>query len=236
MKNKKTLLMFTLVFILILIGASVLYNKLSANIAPEGNGLITENSSNTNEQNNDKQNNETTNNELTENNNSNQEITEHSTQENKTQEENSSNSEETEKTKAPDFTVFDSEGNEVHLSGFIGKPVVVNFWASWCGPCKMEMPDFDAAYAELGDEIHFLMVNMTDNSRETVEVAKSYIEQQGFTFPVYFDTEMDAAITYGVTSLPTTYFIDAEGYAIAQAMGAIDSTTLQTGIDMITSN
>jgi len=133
---------------------------------------------------------------------------------------------------APDFTVYDLDGNAVHLSDYLGKPVVLNFWASWCGPCKMEMPDFDEAYAELGEDIHFLMVNVT-TGRETLESASKFIEEQGYSFPVFYDTESDAAATYGTYSLPTTYFIDAEGYAIAHAIGAINSHTLQRGIDMI---
>lgn len=70
-------------------------------------------------------------------------------------------------------------------------------------------------------------------SRETVETASSFIEEQGYTFPVFYDKDLDAAYTYGAYSLPTTFFIDAEGYGIAQATGAIDGETLQIGIDMI---
>ncbi len=148
---------------------------------------------------------------------------------------NDSNSaEDRDKVLAPDFTVYDKNGDEVKLSDYNGKPIVINFWASWCGPCKMEMPDFQEKYTELKDSINFLMVNMTDGSRETVKSASEFIEEQGYDFPVFYDTESDAAITYGATALPTTFFIDAEGYAVAQASGAIDGDTLQRGIDMIT--
>lgn len=135
---------------------------------------------------------------------------------------------------APDFVVYDLDGNEVRLSDFFGKPIVLNFWASWCGPCKMEMPDFNEMHLEMGDQIHFLMINMTDGSRETVDIASAYIQSQGYSFQVYYDTASSAALTYGVYSLPTTYFIDAQGHAIAQATGAIDAATLQQGIAMIT--
>ncbi len=134
---------------------------------------------------------------------------------------------------APDFTVYDSDGTAYKLSDFRGKPVVLNFWASWCGPCKVEMPDFNTTYQELGSEIHFLMVNMTDGSQETLEGASAFIAEAGYTFPVYYDTGYEAAIAYSVYSLPTTYFIDAQGYAIAQATGAIDAETLARGIQMI---
>lgn len=136
--------------------------------------------------------------------------------------------------KAPDFTALDSEGNEVKLSDLIGKPIVLNFWASWCPPCKAEMPEFNTVYEEMGDEVTFLMVDMVDGQRETMEKGKKHIEKNGFTFPVYYDTKQEAAYLYGVSSIPTTYFIDKEGNVITGVQGAIDEKNLRKGISTIT--
>ena len=134
---------------------------------------------------------------------------------------------------APDFAMLDMEGNEVKLSDFFGTPIVLNFWASWCPPCKAELPDFEEACKRYEGKVTFLMVNLTDGQRETVEVAKSYIASQGYTFPVYFDTNYEAAYVYGVSSIPQTYFINTDGSLEARATGMISAAQLEKGIGMI---
>ena len=140
---------------------------------------------------------------------------------------------EAEKQAAPDFTVYDIDGNPHSLSDFRGKPVILNFWATWCGYCKMEMPDFEEKYGRYGEDIHFIMLNVTDGSQETVETASAFIAEQGYTFPVYYDTDLAAASAYNTSGLPVTYFIDAEGNFVAWQQGMLTAETLQVGIDML---
>jgi len=135
--------------------------------------------------------------------------------------------------KAPDFTMADKAGNTVSLSDLEGKPVVLNFWASWCPPCKAEMPDFDKVYLELGDEVVFVMLNLADGQRETAESGLRFVSDEGFSFPVYFDTHGEGALAYSVRSIPTTVFIDRDGQVAATQMGAIDENTLRKGIELI---
>lgn len=134
---------------------------------------------------------------------------------------------------AKDFTVIDVEGKEVSLSDFKGKPVVVNFWASWCPPCKEEMPYYNEVYKELGDEVVFMMVDLVDGSRETVDTAKAFIKDNGYEFPVYFDTDQDAAIAYGIYSIPTSIFIDADGKVVKSITGSMTKADLLEEIENI---
>lgn len=127
---------------------------------------------------------------------------------------------------APDFVAEDAEGNEVWLSDFRGSLTVVNFWASWCPPCQSEMPHFEEAFQEYGDRVQFLMLDLTDGSRETRETAEKYIAGQGYTFPVYYDTMMSGAVNYAVYSIPRTVVVSPEGYVVGEQIGAMDRETL----------
>ena len=142
-------------------------------------------------------------------------------------------SQETEKIQAPDFTMQNATGSNVNLSNLFGKPIVLNFWATWCPPCRSEMPDFNTVFEELGEDIQFVMLDAVDGVRETKEKGEAYVIEQGFTFPVYYDIEQDAVMQYGIRAFPTTLFIDSEGYIVAGVEGAINEATLRKGIDMI---
>ena len=130
---------------------------------------------------------------------------------------------------APVFTVTDLDGNQVSLEDLRGKPVILNFWASWCGYCVMEMPHFQDAYHQYGEQVHFLMANV----QESADTASSFIEKNQYSFPVYLDSSGAAAAAYGATGLPATFFIDADGNAVAQARGVLSRENLQQGIDLL---
>ena len=134
---------------------------------------------------------------------------------------------------APDFTVTDREGNEVRLADQIGKPVIVNFWASWCPPCRSELPDFDAASQTYGEEITFMMVDLCDGMRETPVIGSSFVEENGYSFPVYFDTTGEAAGTYGVYSIPMTVGIDPTGEITAVYTGAMTEAQVQSLVNSL---
>lgn len=141
-----------------------------------------------------------------------------------------------EKIPAPDFTVLDVEGNSVSLSDFFGKPIVINFWATWCGPCKSELPAFQSLSESYGQDVTFLMVNMTDGSRDTVDGVKEFLADNSYTFPVYFDTKQNAATAYGAYSIPATVFIDTEGMVVNAYLGAMSEQTLTNCIESLLEN
>ena len=207
MKNKKMLGIGVILFAVLIVGASILYNAMKDKVKDNSFQMAGDKADE----------NSTTNTNDTDTNGTD------------TNADNTDN----EKVAAPDFTLTDKGGNEVQLSNFAGKPMVLNFWASWCGPCQMEMPDFEEMYKTYGEDVQFVMVNMTDGSQETVESATQFITEKGYTFPVYYDTKMEGAYYYSVYSLPMTYFIGADGYVAGRNTGMISGENLQKGIEAI---
>ena len=131
-----------------------------------------------------------------------------------------------------DVALTDMEGQTVQLFDLTGKPMVLHFWATWCGICEQEMPDWESLYQEFGDEVTFVMVDVVDGVDETVEKGKAYLEENGYTFPAYFDTQGEAAYVYGVTGLPATLFVDSEGYYVAGQLGMLSPEGMCQGISL----
>ena len=128
---------------------------------------------------------------------------------------------------APDFTVTDGGGHRVSTADLSGKPVILNFWATWCPPCRSELPAFDKLYRQYGNEVSFMMIDLTDGYRETVEGVKKFISENGYTFPVYYDTEGSAAEAYNVSSIPFTVAVGRNGNIVGTHLGAMSEAALE---------
>ena len=130
---------------------------------------------------------------------------------------------------APDFTVYDHDGKEVKLSENFGKPVVFNFWATWCGPCKSEMPGFENLYKKYRDKVVFMMINSSD-SRQDVD---KFLKQNGYTFPIYYDDTGEASYTYNVSAIPATYVTDKYGQIYGYQIGVLPEEALEKAIKTV---
>lgn len=108
---------------------------------------------------------------------------------------------------APDFTGELMDGTSITLSELQGKPVIINFWATWCGPCVKEMPAFERLKDDFGDKIGIIAVNCGDDA----ETVKDFVEENGYTFPVVLDEEYSISMLYPTNSIPYTVVLDAEG-------------------------
>lgn len=131
---------------------------------------------------------------------------------------------------APDFTVYTLDGEAAKLSDFRGKPVVINFWATWCPPCREELPGFESAWQQYGDKAVFLMVEC--GGEAAAEVA-DFMAEEGYTFPVYVDSDGSGAAAYGINAIPVTALVDGEGNLFAYQVGAVEEDSLRAAIDML---
>ncbi len=127
---------------------------------------------------------------------------------------------------APAITLNDIDGQVVNLSDFQGKPVLINFWATWCPPCRAEMPDFQAIHREMGDQVTIIAVNAT--SQDEPDNIRPFMEEFGITFPVLLDVRGQTMSDYNVRGLPTTIFIDSNGIVQEVFTGAVNKAYIQS--------
>ncbi len=133
-------------------------------------------------------------------------------------------------------TFYTINGEKVSLDDFKGKPVVLNAWASWCPPCKSELPAFQTAYDSYKSDVNFLMMDLVDQQRETKSTAIAYINENGYTFPVYFDEEQNVAYEFRINQIPMTYFLNSDGTPFYTQIGAINESALNSKIEELIEN
>lgn len=215
MKNKK-LIAILVIFVGVMLVAGVLYSRLGEGISAAGLGTTATEATTEATEETEEATEATT------------EVTTEAT-EAPTQETEAAAEEEVHIVPAWDFTAVDVNGNEVNLSDYFGKPIVLNFWAYWCSACQSEMFRFNEKYEELGGEVVFLMTHVGPDLDE----GKALIAENGYTFPVIYDVQRIAAAGYGVNAYPTTFFIDKDGNLQGYYIGTMSSELLQVGIDLI---
>jgi peroxiredoxin len=128
---------------------------------------------------------------------------------------------------APDFAVQFADGRESRLSDWQGQPVVLNFWATWCAPCRDEMPEFVEVYGERQEE-GLMIVGI--NAQESADQAAKFMAEYGITFPVALDSRGDVQQIYNVRGLPTTVFIDRAGRIVQRWPGRLDRRGLEEAL------
>ena len=139
-----------------------------------------------------------------------------------------------------DFKAMDKDGNEVKLSDFKGKKVYINVWASWCGPCKIEMPELEKTYQKFKNNDDFVFLSITspsdgefkntnplDQDKETI---LGLAEQKKISYPILFDVNDRFMVNYGVRAFPTHIFINSDGTISKNIAGAMNEQTLEKNI------
>ena len=131
------------------------------------------------------------------------------------------------KINAIDFTLKDIDGKELSLSDLKGKKVFLNFWATWCPPCKAEMPEIEKLYQETKDSN---LVIVAVEMGESLSTVKSFIDSKNYGFKVLLDSDKNIASKYNIVSIPTSYFIDGDGNVISKNVGGMTIDQMKTSI------
>jgi thiol-disulfide isomerase/thioredoxin len=128
---------------------------------------------------------------------------------------------------APDFVLVDLEGDMFRLNNLRGKTVFLNFWATWCPPCRAEMPEIEAIYQSYKDkEVAVIGVDIAENK----DMVLQYVKQSGYSWTFVLDTKGEVATNYRITAIPTSFFIDKEGVIRVVNIGAMTRREIQTAL------
>ncbi|MBO4921149.1 MAG: redoxin family protein [Lachnospiraceae bacterium] len=130
-----------------------------------------------------------------------------------------------------DFYVYDASGNKVSFSEYHGKPVIINRWATWCGPCVRELPDFDKLYKEYGDKVKFFMVNVEES--EDQDYVMEFAKENGYSFPITFDYDYSVARLFSTGYIPVTVAIKADGTVVYFDSGTLAESSIKSLINEI---
>lgn len=134
--------------------------------------------------------------------------------------------------KVPPFTLPSYPDNQpISLSDFKGKPLLINFWASWCPPCQEETPDLVKAYAKYGNKVQFISVNLT--AKDSLPDIKGFIDKYGIQYPVALDVNGTVTSQYNVVAIPTSIFVNRSGVIVARVTGAIMPQILESDLQRI---
>ncbi|MHA0857229.1 peroxiredoxin family protein [Paenibacillus sp. CMAA1364] len=133
---------------------------------------------------------------------------------------------------APDFELMDLKGKPVKLSDYKGKKVIINFWATWCPPCRAEMPHMEKIYEEYGDDVIVLAVNLTNTESKASDV-HTFVEKFELTFPIVLDEKGYVSDTYRIIAYPTSYFVDTQGVIQEIFQGAINYDMMTKALSKI---
>lgn len=131
------------------------------------------------------------------------------------------------------ISILSQSGEEVKISDLMDKPLVLNMWASWCNPCRMEMPFFNEAYKKYSDKVNFAMVNITGANSETKEDAENFIKQKAYEFPIYFDIGLSLSNALNASAVPVSFFFK-DGKIIDQHIGYMEEDLLEEKIQKLT--
>jgi peroxiredoxin len=131
---------------------------------------------------------------------------------------------------APEFTLTTPEGDTVSLSDFRGQAVLLNFWATWCGPCRVEMPDIESVYNQYSDE-GFVVLAVNDG--EPPGLVSAFVNELGLSFPILMDPSWEVQQTYQVRAFPTTYYIDREGIIQEAIFGSMTRPVIEDRVKQI---